>query len=144
MKVNRKDHTAKLLNKMKHPLQPNIPWFFSDDKISGRIRQWATTDLLCSHKMHWEWWKSNSQFTSWCLGWSLVMVIVCFQLIFPLNTVASIKCFGGGSAQLNRKGVCWKALHLETGLYVTPHKQENPVLAGRKLLRPHHSCHLTV
>ena len=33
MKDKRKDSALKFFNKLKHILQPNIPWFFSDEKI---------------------------------------------------------------------------------------------------------------
>ena len=32
MKDKRKDHTAELLNKLKHPLQPKILWLFTNEK----------------------------------------------------------------------------------------------------------------
>ena len=38
MKDKWKDHTEKLLNKLKHLLQPNMLWFFSYEKNSTRIR----------------------------------------------------------------------------------------------------------
>ena len=50
---------------------------------------------------------------------------------------------GGISVFLDREDGCEKTLCLTTGLFAMPHKQDNPVLAGRKFLRPLHLLHLT-
>ena len=65
------------LNNLKYSLYPNMLWFLSDE-----VRwwtHWATIVLLCLHKMCRYWWKLNTQFTSWCLGWSLTMVMLCYS-----------------------------------------------------------------
>ena len=74
------------------------------------------------------WWKPNTQPTSWCLGWSLVMVTLCLsstshvpsdQIRRPTSSVRlSWSC---------AKSKGW----LIEGLYVWPHKQENPILVVR-------------
>ena len=47
-----------------------------------------------------------------------------------------------GRADLDGEGGWWKTPRLATEVRAMPQKQENPVLAGRKLLRSYHSKHL--
>ena len=76
MKDKVKDYTAKLLNKLKHYHQSNVLYFFTDENIFCQHQTLNSqyTHWLSLFKMSREWWKPNTQFISWCLGWSLAMV----------------------------------------------------------------------
>ena len=50
MKDKRKNWMEKLLNKLKNPLQLNMPCFFSDEK--NFCQEQTTIVLLCHHKMY--------------------------------------------------------------------------------------------
>ena len=70
-----------------------------------------------------------------------VIALFIFQHGFRLNTEAYIKCrmvvvVGGGRAALHGKGLL--TADPTTGFCATLHKQDNPVLAVRIHLRPHH------
>ena len=63
MKDKRKDHSAKLFNKLKHPLQTNILWFFSDEKNFSQdqmINSQSYYRFDLSPQMSWYWQKYKS------------------------------------------------------------------------------------
>ena len=135
------NHTTKLFNKVKHPLQPNVG-FSQVRKILAWIKWWnyrIAVDLFCRHEMYWFWWKPNTQSSSWCLGdhWRWWR----YASIHP-RTLSKTQHRGlhqvprEGCAALDWEGGCWKDLLLTKELCAMPHKQKL-VLTVRIFLRSH-------
>ena len=138
MKDKRKDCIAKLLNKLKHPLQLNMLWFFSDEK------NFLQDQMVNSQN---SWLTLSSQDVLILMKDKQPVHIIVFGVVtsnddnppftlphgFRLNKEAYIKC-------LKVVVLSWiertfaQRLCLTTSLCTMPHKQENPVLAMRKFL----------
>ena len=87
MKVKRKDHTTKLFNKLKHPLQQNMLWFFSDEKnfchdqmVNLQNNCWLAVSTRCTNNDE----NQTHRSASWCLAGSLVKGILYLQSPFPM------------------------------------------------------------
>ena len=93
------NHAAKLVNKLKHPSQPNMLWFFSDEKnlcqdlmINSQSYFWlalSPQDVLIAMK---------TKHIIYVMVFGVVtsdgnvMLLFIFPYGFRLNTVAYIKC----------------------------------------------------
>ena len=122
IKDHEKQEKRKLWNKLKHVLQVNILWFFSDEKN------------FCQDQI------MNSQNSCWLSLFSQDVPILMKSkhpvhiMVFGvvrLNMKASIKCLE--EVVLDQEDGCWKILYLTTGCCVISHRQENPVLAVGQL-----------
>ena len=118
-------------------------WSYQDyqmRKFSAKIRWWThrtTIALLYLHRKYWYWWKLNTQSTSWCMVWSLAMTSFIFPNGNRFKTEVYIKCLEEVVLVWSER-VAAGRLCLTTELYTLPHKQENPALAVKKFLQPHH------
>ena len=82
------------------------------------------------------WWKTNTQSTSCCLWWLLVMVTLCLHSSSHRasdSTWRSTWIAWRDSIAVDWEGGCWKILWLTKGLCTMPHKQENLGLAVKKI-----------
>ena len=63
MKEKKNDRIAKVLNTLKHPLQPSVLWFFSDEKNFYQDQIMNSQKNRCPYKIYQWWWKQNNQST---------------------------------------------------------------------------------
>ena len=67
------------------------------------------------------WWKPSTQSTSWCLSWSLAIVMLCHYSSSHMAS-HSIQSLEGGSAALDWESGCWRTLHWIIKLCAMPKK----------------------
>ena len=142
MKDKTKDPTVKLLNQLKHPLQPKLVVFFSAEKF---FYQHLMVNLQNNHLL-----SSSPQDERIVMKTKHPVHIILFGVatsisyimppfILPCASDGNLhQVHGRGSAVQDQESGCWKTQHLATGLCSMSHKQEDPVLAIRKFLPPHH------
>ena len=149
MKEKRKDHTAKLLNKLKYSFEPNMLWFFPVEKnfcqdqiVNSQYNYWLTLfpqNVLILMK-------TKQPVHIMEFGVPATDGDVMPSYIFPcgsrLKTEAYIKCLEEVVLSWIERVCYLKTLHLAIELCTMPYKQENPLLAVRKFLWSYHPLHL--
>lgn len=141
IKEDMKDRSMKLLNKIKHTLQPNRLYIFSDEKhfswdqiVNNQNNKlfWCVTNdvsqVVVKHQT-----SKNMVFGLFCSNGNVML-----PFILPHIRLGGWRQVpAGGSVTLGQRSGYRKKLCLAAGLRAMSHKQENLVVSVRQFRRPH-------